>query len=125
MHHDLEPEGMTMKRILALALAGTLALSASQSAFAFDRDGGRFHGDHDGFGPGLLAGAVIGALTLPWLLSPPPQQTVVVPAAPAYVPPATYAPPVAYWCGNPAGYYPAVQSCYVPWQTVPTGAPQY
>ena len=123
-----------MNRILALALAGTLALSASQSAFAFERGEGGFRGhgsyvehrdfDHGrgGFGPGLLAGALIGALTLPWLLSPP-QQTVVVPA-PAYVPPAAYAPPVAYWCANPAGYYPTVPSCYVPWQQVQT-VPQY
>lgn len=119
-----------MNRIPALALAGALALSASPNAFAFEHGEGGFRGhggyEHrdfdrggDGFGPGLLAGAVLGALALPWLLSPP--QTVVVPAAPAYVPPPTvYAPPVAYWCANPAGYYPSVQSCFVPWQQVQT-----
>jgi hypothetical protein len=28
-----------------------------------------------------------------------------------------------YYCANPAGYYPTVQTCTMPWQTVPASAP--
>lgn len=45
---------------------------------------------------------------------PPPPPVVVVPAQPL-------APPVAYWyyCYNPAGYYPQVQTCPGGWTPVP------
>lgn len=39
-----------------------------------------------------------------------------------------YEPPMWYYCGNPPGYYPYVQSCGMPWQPVPaqtTPPPQY
>jgi hypothetical protein len=44
-------------------------------------------------------------------LPPPPA------AAPAGPPPG--APPTWYYCADPAGYYPHVQRCTVPWQPVP------
>lgn len=44
---------------------------------------------------------------------PDPYQPPVVVSQPA---PAT---PVWYYCGNPAGYYPYVPRCAIPWQTVP------
>lgn len=53
------------------------------------------------------------------------------PAAPAYQAPAYQAPaPVTqqapatwYYCSNPSGYYPYVQSCNGPWQPVPATPP--
>lgn len=47
--------------------------------------------------------------------------------APVYPYPSPYVPPVVtapsptmwYYCSNPPGYYPYVQSCTVPWQAVP------
>ena len=33
--------------------------------------------------------------------------------------PYSYYPQSWYWCGAPAGYYPYVQQCAVPWQAVP------
>ncbi|HUZ71675.1 MAG TPA: hypothetical protein VMU87_01710 [Stellaceae bacterium] len=43
-----------------------------------------------------------------------------------YVPPVVTAPPAATWyyCSNPAGYYPYVPQCPVPWQPVQAPAPQ-
>jgi hypothetical protein len=50
-------------------------------------------------------------------------------------PPVVYAPPpprvayiaphqdYRYYCSNPQGYYPAVQSCSLPWQEVPNAPP--
>ncbi len=32
-------------------------------------------------------------------------------------------PQYAYYCGNPAGYYPAVAQCLMPWQLVSLAAP--
>jgi len=31
--------------------------------------------------------------------------------------------PAYYYCNNPKGYYPYVQSCHVSWQTVPATPP--
>ncbi len=52
--------------------------------------------------------------------------------APVYPYPDPYLPPGApvaaaptwYWCASPAGYYPYVAGCMVPWQAVPAGAAQ-
>lgn len=49
-----------------------------------------------------------------------PQVTVIQQPAAA----AQAAPPVYYYCDNPAGYYPYVQQCGIPWRQVPaTPAP--
>lgn len=55
---------------------------------------------------------------------PPP---VVYAAPPVYVaPPAALAPAPQNWyyCNNPQGYYPTVQSCPGGWQEVPAQPPQ-
>jgi hypothetical protein len=44
---------------------------------------------------------------------------------PVYLPPSDLAPggpPVSWYCPNPAGYYPQVSECLVPWRAV-TGEP--
>jgi len=62
---------------------------------------------HAGIGIGINIG----------LPPPPPSPAVVVNAAPPGYQPGPY----WYWCGQPAGYFPAVSQCAVPWQTVPAG----
>lgn len=46
--------------------------------------------------------------------------TPVYPYPDPYFPPIVTAPTPGYWyyCTNPAGYYPYVQACTVPWQAV-------
>ena len=66
-----------------------------------------------GYGPG-------------YYYAPPP---VYYAPPPAYYPPpapVTYAAPPRqdnYYCANPQGYYPSVQSCNVQWQAVPNAPP--
>jgi hypothetical protein len=109
--------------------------------------GGDFHGrDFATFGPGEL-GAWRGGLWRHewhdgrlgwwwivgggWYFYPEP-----IWPYPTYVPPAfvvTQPPPVVagvppaqfwYFCDNPQGYYPNVQSCAVPWRSVPVTSPK-
>ena len=77
--------------------------------------GGRwFHGEHGGrAGWWWVVGGVWYFYPAPVYPYPAPPPEVVV--APAAVPAAQY----YYWCGRPAGYYPYVQGCRVPWQAVP------
>ena len=77
--------------------------------------GGRwFHGNHGGrAGWWWIVGGVWYFYPAPVYPYPAPPPEVVV--APAAVPAAQY----YYWCGRPAGYYPYVQGCRVPWQAVP------
>ena len=74
--------------------------------------GGRwYHGHHDGR---LGWWWIVGGL---WFFYPTP----VYPYPDPYVPPAARAPmPGNYWyyCRNPAGYYPYVPYCRVPWRAV-------
>lgn len=63
-----------------------------------------------------------------WYLYPTPvypyPDVVTVPVvtlpAPAPVPAAT-GQPFWYWCDQPAGYYPTVPTCSIPWKAVPAG----
>ena len=48
-----------------------------------------------------------------------PYPSAVVPPGMVAVP----APQTAYYCGNPAGYYPQVAQCFAPWQLVSLAAP--
>lgn len=48
-----------------------------------------------------------------------PYPSAVVPPGMVAVP----APQTAYYCGNPAGYYPQVAQCFVAWQLVSVAAP--
>ena len=62
----------------------------------------------------MAAGAVV---------PPPPAPPPPVPPAPPAPPTASAPPPVApqywYYCENPAGYYPSIPQCSVPWRRVP------
>ena len=44
-------------------------------------------------------------------------------AEPAVVAPPAPTAPTYYWCDNPRGYYPAVQSCGMPWRPVAAAPP--
>jgi surface antigen len=83
-----------------------------------DWHGGHWRHDwHDGrFGWWWVVGG--GA----WYFYPAP----VYPYPDPYTPPGVALAPtaqVAYYCGNPAGYYPAVAQCFMPWQMVSLAAP--
>jgi|SRR5579862_3846819 len=83
--------------------------------FAVWRGGRWFHGDHGGrLGWWWIVGGV-------WYFYPAP----IYPYPDPYVPPVavTPAPQYYYWCRAPAGYYPQVPACRVPWQAVPAAAP--
>jgi len=54
----------------------------------------------------------------PVMVAPPPQ-TVIVPGAPVMMPPPPPQPQMLYYCDNPAGYYPYVATCSVPFRPVP------
>jgi hypothetical protein len=141
------PVNQALRRLLASAFFGAMAACVALPAFAEERHddrgrheehgrpaerhydhrytfetwhGGRwFHGDHGG-----RAGWwwVVGGL---WYFYPAP--VYPYPAAPetVYVGPVAPAPAAQYyyWCGRPAGYYPYVSGCHVPWQPVPVAAP--
>jgi hypothetical protein len=57
----------------------------------------------------------------PYAYAEPP---ILVPPLPAPgIAPAPAVPGSQYWyyCANPAGYFPYIRQCQVPWQTVPAG----
>lgn len=75
---------------------------------AFDWEFGPFYGPFDyGFYD-------------PYAYAEPP---VVVPPVASGVVPSPAVPGSKYWyyCSNPAGYFPYIRQCQVPWQTVPPG----
>ncbi len=82
--------------------------------FGIWRGGRWFHGPHGGrAGWWWIVGGV-------WYFYPAP----VYPYPDPYTPPVVAAPPQTYyWCPNPAGYYPQVPACPVPWQAVLGNAP--
>jgi hypothetical protein len=132
-----------MHKILGLSLAVVLTAGVAATASAqegrgrdngwHDRDIHRFHerdievwhggrwfqGRHDGR-PGWWW--IVGNA---WYYYPQP----VYPYPDPYLPPVALAPPppapapgpTYYYCPRPAGYYPYVQSCRVPWRAVPAG----
>lgn len=53
---------------------------------------------------------------------PAPVYPYPAPMVPPGVVVVAAAPQAAYYCANPAGYYPAVPQCLAPWQTVPLPA---
>jgi len=107
---------------------------------------GGFHGPHYGFGLGVGVGIGVGLASYPYGYGyypygygyypygyPYASYPVVVtqPAPTTYVQQNTVAPAPApqpsndwYYCRNPAGYYPYVQSCPNGWQRVPAQPPQ-
>ena len=104
-----------MKRLLCVA-AFSLATVLSGPAQAHGMGGGwrggpyhHHHGGHNWIGPVLgaaIVGSAIYAASTPSYASAP-----VIVAAP---PPQR----VAYYCSSWGQYYPAVQTCPVPWQLV-------
>jgi hypothetical protein len=119
--------------ILMFGLAAVIVTGVAAGARAEDRwwhddihrfhehdlgvwSGGRwFHGDHGGrAGWWWIVGGI-------WYFYPAP----VYPYPDPYVPPVAVTPPPQYyyWCSVPAGYYPQVPVCRVPWQPVPAVAP--
>lgn len=80
--------------------------------------GGRWvHGRHSGrFGWWWVIGDVWYFYPAPVYPYPNPYSPPVVVAPTAPPPPTNY-----YYCDNPAGYYPYVPSCRVPWRIVPAG----
>ncbi len=54
---------------------------------------------------------------------PPAYAYAAPPPAVQQVPMVSAAPPSWYYCNSPAGYYPYVQSCSVPWRQVPATPP--
>ena len=89
------------------------------------RGGNWFHGPHEGregwwwIVSGLWYFYPSPVYPYPDPYTPP---TVVVQQAPAY---SVVAPPsYAYYCADPAGYYPYVAQCYMAWQRVATAASQ-
>jgi len=51
-------------------------------------------------------------------LNPLPRPTLVIPAPYAPVVPVVPVGQTWYFCEQPYGYYPYVQSCYTPWQVI-------
>jgi hypothetical protein len=110
----------------ALALAGALAFTPL-SAEARGWHGGYWHGGHwhVGFYSPIVVGGPYwygygpGPWYDPYYYAPPPATTVVV-APPAQAPAMVTPPPAAsyYYCDNPAGYYPHVSVCSVPFRPV-------
>lgn len=123
-----------MSAAVSVALAAVLLPS---SAYARDHGG---HGWGGGWGWGLGAGLATGlALDAAWgwpryydsyaYAYPYPyyaQPVTVIQQAPVVVqqPAAAAATPASYYyCANPKGYYPYVQSCQGSWQMVPVIPP--
>jgi hypothetical protein len=93
---------MSFAALGGLALAIGLAPASSQA------------GVFIGFGVPLYPG--------PYYYGPPVVYGAPLPYPPVAAPQTAYvAPPNPQWyyCANPAGYYPYVQSCAGGWQTVP------
>jgi hypothetical protein len=136
--------GRAVGRFAAVAILGCAALLTAAPAQAAGHgggghgSGGHGYGHHGyghhggwGWGPWLGLGAGVGlGLGLydfwpeyygyPYPVAPAPvtvieQPPVVIQAAP---PQASW-----YYCDNPAGYYPYVPSCGVPWRQVPATPP--
>ena len=72
------------------------------------------HWWHGGHGDRLGWWWIVGPT---WYFYPAP----IYPYPNPYVPPVIVQPQPNYWyyCNNPAGYYPYVADCLVPWQPVP------
>lgn len=114
----------TLKFIAAAIALAALASGADVSAHT--HGGGHWHG-HDGHWHGhigLFVGVPLGAALYPYyppdVVAVPSPQVVYVERNPTLPAGGTVPLPAGWWyyCPNPAGYYPYVQSCFQPWQPV-------
>ena len=116
-----------MKRLLLLMLTAGALMSASSASFAYGYYGHGYYG-HGYYGHGYYHGGyyrggwygpnVVFGIPPPVYYGPP----AVVYAAPPQ--PQTYVekpPAYAYYCQNPAGYYPQVPACPRGWMKVVAG----
>ena len=113
-----------MKRLISMVLlfAMVLILSSPMSGYARGFGGHRSRGHivvHGGYGwgwfPWVVGGAMVGAtLGAPYRYPPP---VVVQAPPPVYIQPEqqTY---YWYYCQDPQGYYPYIQSCPNGWMKV-------
>ena len=111
--------------VVAAIAAGAVLTSSPADARGYGYRGG-WHGGgwgccaiglgfYDPLWPGYYAGGYWGP-GYPYYATPP--VTVVQQPMPAQAP-LQAAPQSYYYCDNPGGYYPYVQSCSVPWRQVP------
>ena len=135
---------MSYPKALLLAFAAVVSLHVTEALAGppggWGGDGpGRGHGGHErgGNGPAFVpegwAGGhwahdwwdgrygwwwVVGGARYFYAAPVYPYPSAVIPPGMVAAPP----PQNAYYCGNPAGYYPAVAQCFVAWQVAPLGA---
>ena len=104
--------------------------------------GGGWHGGGWGWGGALAGAAILGAYSYPYFYdyadpyagypyggypyagypyASYPNAGYAYPSPSMAYTPAAPGAPGWYYCQNPAGYYPNVQQCPVPWQLVPVG----
>jgi hypothetical protein len=108
---------VVMKRLLLLMLTAGALMSASSASFAYGYYGHGYYGRGWYGGPRVVVG-------IPWGPPPPvyygpPPVVYVAPAQPqTYV---EKTPNYAYYCQNPAGYYPQVPRCARGWMKVVVG----
>jgi hypothetical protein len=112
--------------LVAAIAAGALLTSSPADARGGYRGGG-WHGGgwgccaiglgfYDPLWPGYYAGGYWGP-GYPYYATPP--VTVIQQQPPQAQAPIQAAPQSYYYCDNPGGYYPYVQSCSTPWRQVP------
>jgi hypothetical protein len=128
-----------MKRSESVVILATFLLGLAGSSSAWAHGGGHHHHGHSGVGVGIVIGTGIAAATYsnypyyygypryyypPAYYYPAPVVTMTPPAPPVYVEqqPLLAAAPQAsgywYYCSNPQGYYPSVQTCPQGWQKI-------
>ena len=113
--------------LVVVAIAAGAALISAPADARGGYHGGGWHGGgwgccaiglgfYDPLWPGYYAG--YWGPGYPYYASPPvtviQQQPMAAPQAPVQAAPQSY-----YYCDNPAGYYPYVQSCSQPWRQIP------
>ncbi|HTT81492.1 MAG TPA: hypothetical protein VMF86_17625 [Stellaceae bacterium] len=129
-----KPFGSTQAAMIVALCVGALALPAAAQEHHEHGYRGGFHGHplgrwrgghwHHGWHGGRYGWWWI-APGFDWAFYPAPIYPYPELPAPYVAPPAYAAgpPPPApatwYYCGNPAGYYPYVQRCLMPWRPVP------
>jgi len=110
-----------MKRLLLLLLAAGALMSVVPTSFAYGYYGHGYygHGYYHGWygGPRVIIGGPWGPPP-PVYYGPPPVVYVTPPQPQTYV---EKTPDYAYYCQNPAGYYPHVQRCARGWMKVVVG----